>query len=166
MILCVSNCFDVFRWKLIGPSILQGPPKGLPRASQGPPKGLPRASQGPPKGLPASPYRPNSRRKARSPRVSAPSITRNCTLGFPGAMAIKNRWNFDVKSSKFIFEVFQWSSVSSVVMMYLPTVAGKPIIICVSAWYFVSDSVAGLRCDFEVCLACSMCSCKGRISSY
>jgi hypothetical protein len=63
-----------------------------------------------------------------------------------------------VKSSKFIFEVFQWSSVSSVVMMYLPTVAGKPIIICVSAWYFVSDSVAGLRCVILRCAWHAACA--------
>ena len=42
--------------------------------------------------------------------------------------------------------------------MYLPTVAGKPIIICVSAWYFVSDSVAGLRCVILRCAWHAACA--------
>ena len=139
MILCVSNCFDVFRWKLIGPSILQGPPKGLPRAS------LPLHTDqtlGAKLGAPGSPHPPSHGIVLLASQE-------------PWRSNHSNRWNFDVKSSsKFMtwcskcfsdHQCHQWSWCIYQLLL-------ESLYTCECLVLRFRQCCRASVCDFEVCL--------------
>ena len=135
-----------------------------PRASQGPPKGLPRASQGPPC---------LSIQTKLSAQSSEPQGLR--TLHHTELYSWLPRSHGDKKSLKLRCEKFIKVYIRSVSVV-ISVISGHDVFTncCWKAYNYMCECLV-LRfrqccwasvCDFEVCLACSMCSCKGRISSY
>ena len=160
-------CFELFRciplkvdWSFNSPRASQGPPKGLPRASQGPPclsiQTKLSAQSSEPQGLRTLHH---TELYSWLPRSHGALIT---LIAETSMWKVHQSLWHDVRSVSVIISVISGHDVFT-------NFCWKAYI-RVSAWYFVSDSVAGLRCVILRCvwdsLACSMCSCKGRISSY